>query len=70
MTDAVDHKRQRAALAHELRNSLAAIQGALDLLRLPAAGQGAEQEEMLELIERQVDAIGQITDELLDIMQG
>jgi len=69
VTDATDRERHRASLAHELRNSLAAIQGALDLLRLPVAGQAAEREEMLELIERQVSAIGQITDELLDIRQ-
>ena len=65
MNDAIEQRRRLAAVSHQLRNPLSAIQGALDLL-LDPAGPGADQREMLELIERQVQAITQIIDELVD----
>ena len=57
-------------LAHELRNPLAAIQGALDLLQDQGAGPATELQEMLELIERQVQAMRQIIDDLLSSSIG
>ncbi len=66
MSDAIDDRQRLKALAHELRNPLAAVQGALDLLQDPTPGREGEQEEMLELIARQVQTMTQIIDDLLD----
>ena len=63
MNDEPDGRQRLAALAHELRNPLAAIQGALDLLLDPGGAPAGEQREMLELIERQVQALAQIIDD-------
>ncbi len=62
MSDGIDYQARVAALSHQLRNPLAAIQGALDLLRDPVGAPAGEQREMLDLIERQVQAISQIID--------
>lgn len=52
-----------AALSHELRNPLAAIRGALEVLDdAPADG-----EAMLLVVNRQVTALTRITDDLLDL---
>jgi len=62
MSDEADYRARVAALAHQLRNPLSAIQGALDLLRDPVGAPACEQQEMLDLIERQVQAMSQIID--------
>ena len=57
-----------ATLSHELRTPLAAIQGALEVLQHPAAE--AEARAMLEVVERQVQALTTMTDDLLDITRA
>jgi signal transduction histidine kinase/CheY-like chemotaxis protein len=53
-----------AALSHELRNPLAAIQGALEMLE--ADGPSA----MLGVIDRQVTALARITDDVLELTRA
>ena len=55
-----------AALSHELRNPLAAIRGALEVLAGPTADRAA----MLGVVERQVGALTRITDDLLDLTRA
>ncbi|MGA2928821.1 MAG: histidine kinase dimerization/phospho-acceptor domain-containing protein [Solirubrobacteraceae bacterium] len=50
-----------AALSHELRNPLAAIQGAVDLLQDTGDGHADEQQLMLDVVDRQVQALKQTT---------
>ena len=55
-----------AVLSHELRNPLAPIQTALDLLeQAGTSGAGAERE--LAVIERQVQNLRRLVDDLLDV---
>ena len=55
-----------ATLAHELRNPLAPLRNALQLLRLKREGEGAAL-ELIEMMERQVDYIVRMVDDLLDV---
>ena len=55
-----------AMLAHELRNPLAPIRGAVELLRLlgsPVPDQGLA----IEIIDRQIDTLARLVDDLLDM---
>lgn len=54
-----------AMLAHELRNPLAAIDGAIQLLRHPASG--ADRETALGVADRQVRHLVRLIDDLLDV---
>jgi PAS domain S-box-containing protein len=53
-----------ATLAHELRNPLAPIRTALEILRL---GGGADSEETRAVLERQVQQLVRLVDDLLDV---
>ncbi|MBW3549305.1 MAG: PAS domain-containing protein, partial [Proteobacteria bacterium] len=55
-----------AMLAHELRNPLAPISNALQVLRLQA-GQGEGSGSMLPVLERQVGQLVRLVDDLLDV---
>ncbi len=55
-----------AMLAHELRNPLAPIRTGLEVLRL-SQGQRQTTENMLELMERQMEQMVRLVDDLLDI---
>ncbi len=55
-----------AMLSHELRNPLAAMSNAADLLRLPSDGHSLRLEAQ-EMIDRQVVYLTRIVDELLDM---
>ncbi len=59
-----------AALSHELRNPLAAIQGALEVLQDPAARRATSPEAMLAIAARQVHALERMTDDLLDMTRA
>jgi PAS domain S-box-containing protein len=52
-------------LAHELRNPLAPIRNALEILRLSADAQ--DQEQARSVMERQLDQIVRLVDDLLDV---
>jgi signal transduction histidine kinase/CheY-like chemotaxis protein len=54
-----------AILAHELRNPLAPVKSALELIRIN--GIGEENEQYFSIIESQVDNISKLLDDLLDI---
>jgi signal transduction histidine kinase/CheY-like chemotaxis protein len=54
-----------AMLAHELRNPLAAIRGALEVLRL-GGGDSVEAVEMWGIVDRQARQMTRLTDDLLD----
>lgn len=56
-----------AMLAHELRNPLAPIRNAVELLRLSEAQQSPLQIKAREIISRQVDHLSRLVDELLDV---
>jgi len=53
-------------LAHELRNPLAPIRSALQILQL-TSGEGEVQRRALEMMERQVDQMVHLVDDLLDV---
>jgi two-component system, chemotaxis family, CheB/CheR fusion protein len=55
-----------AMLAHELRNPLAPIQNAIEVLRMPKAD-GATRERAQEVLQRQVHALTQIVEDLIDV---
>jgi PAS domain S-box-containing protein len=55
-----------AMLGHELRNPLAPIFTALELMRLRADGDGSAQRERI-VIERQVNHLARLVDDLLDV---
>jgi PAS domain S-box-containing protein len=55
-----------AMLGHELRNPLAAIRNALEVARLPGAGEAAAG-QMAAIVERQVGNLVRLVDDLLDI---
>jgi PAS domain S-box-containing protein len=55
-----------AVLAHELRNPLAPIRSAAEVVRL-SAGRTAEAVSALEIIDRQINQMTRLVDDLLDI---
>ncbi len=55
-----------AVLAHELRNPLAPVRTALDLLRLPGAS-AADQAWAHEVMQRQIEHLVRLVDDLLDV---
>jgi PAS domain S-box-containing protein len=55
-----------ATLAHELRNPLAPICNSLQILKLPGVD-AAEAEQLREMIERQVQHLVRLVDDLLDV---
>jgi len=62
-----------AMLAHELRNPLAPIRTAVQLLKQPGVGGGPQGEWCRDVIDRQVRHLARLLDDLLDvarIMQG
>lgn len=63
-----DHRKDEflALLAHELRNPLAPIQNAVNIMRRPEAGD-ADQAWCREVIERQVTQLTRLVDDLLDV---
>ncbi len=56
-----------ATLAHELRNPLAPIQGALNLHRLSAETQDGPGRELQQIMERQLKQMVRLIDDLLDV---
>lgn len=56
-----------AVLAHELRNPLAPLRTAADLLRLPAGVDAAQQRRTGDIVARQVDTISHLIEDLLDV---
>ena len=56
-----------ALLAHELRNPLAPIRAAAELLRLPSAAEPAQLRRTSDIIGRQVDHMVHLVDDLLDV---
>jgi signal transduction histidine kinase/ActR/RegA family two-component response regulator len=55
-----------ATLAHELRNPLAPIRNALQILKMPRVD-AATGEQVREVLERQVDQLVRLVDDLLDV---
>ncbi len=55
-----------AVLAHELRNPLAPLRNAVQIMRAPGASAG-ELEEARDIVERQVTQLVRLVDDLLDI---
>ena len=56
-----------AVLAHELRNPLAPLRTAADLLRLPAGVDAAQQRRTGDIVARQVDTMSHLIEDLLDV---
>jgi len=56
-----------AMLAHELRNPLAPIGNAVQLLRRTKAGDGAAVQSIADMMERQIVQIVRLVDDLLDV---
>ncbi len=56
-----------AVLAHELRNPLAPLRSAADLLRLPAGLDAAQQRRTGDIVARQVDSMSHLIEDLLDV---
>ena len=56
-----------STLSHELRNPLAPLANALQLIRLTAAGHDQTLQYPIKLIERQVEFIRRLVDDLLDV---
>ncbi|MFC0250285.1 sensor histidine kinase [Massilia consociata] len=56
-----------AVLGHELRNPLAPIRAAADLLRLPSGVDASQQRRTGDIIARQVEAMTHLVDDLLDM---
>lgn len=68
LREADAHKdRFMAVLAHELRNPLAPIRAAADLLRLPGGADAAQQHRTAEIIGRQVETMTHLVEDLLDV---
>jgi CheY-like chemotaxis protein len=69
--DAIDTKDQfLATLAHELRNPLAPLQSGIEVLRLVSsdpAGNRADSERVLEMMNRQIGHLKHLMDGLLDV---
>jgi signal transduction histidine kinase len=55
-----------ATLAHELRNPLAPVRNAMQLLKLKGAG-GKELQWATDVVDRQVSAMGRLIDDLMDV---
>lgn len=67
LSDADRHKNEfLATLAHELRNPLAPIRTGLEVLRLKD-GNGAETDKVRTMMERQLDHMVHLVDDLLDL---
>jgi PAS domain S-box-containing protein len=67
LKEADQHKDEfLATLAHELRNPLAPIRNSLHILRL-AGGDSAVQERVAEMMERQVNHMVRLVDDLLEV---
>lgn len=64
-----DHRKDEflAMLAHELRNPLAPIRNALQLVRVISPSPGREVEKAHDIIERQVENLVRLVDDLLDV---
>lgn len=56
-----------AVLAHELRNPLAPIRAAADLLRMAGGADAAQQRRTGEIIARQVETMTHLVEDLLDV---
>lgn len=56
-----------ATLAHELRNPLAPIRAAADVLALPAAAEPERLRHLSAVISRQVDQLVRLVDDLMDV---
>jgi signal transduction histidine kinase len=56
-----------ALLAHELRNPLAPIRNAVQILRLSPAAQGSPTSQLLPMMERQLAHMARLLDDLLDV---
>ena len=56
-----------AMLSHELRNPLAPIANAVQLLRLQKAAEGTIEEQARSIIERQVSQLSHLVDDLLEV---
>jgi len=80
MTDLTEHNRHKAieedsqskdrflaVLAHELRNPLASIRNAIEVLQQRAARLADEERYSVELIERQTKTLVRLVDDLVDI---
>ncbi len=58
-----------ATLAHELRNPLAPLQSGLDVLRMTRGKGPASEQQVLEIMARQLGNLTRLMDELLDVAQ-
>ncbi len=68
LREADTHKdRFMAVLAHELRNPLAPLRAAADLLRLPGGADAAQRHRTAEIIARQVETMTHLVEDLLDV---
>jgi PAS domain S-box-containing protein len=56
-----------ALLAHELRNPLAPVRNAIQILRLSPAGSPMVQNQLLPMMERQVGHMARLLDDLMDV---
>jgi len=56
-----------ATLAHELRNPLAPLRSGLELLRLLGADRGGDESATLAMMERQLEHLIRLVDDLLDV---
>ncbi|MBX9965381.1 MAG: response regulator [Burkholderiales bacterium] len=65
--DGADEYKERflATLGHELRNPLAPIRSAVELLRMAPSGEGAV--PVVELMERQISRLARVVDDLLEV---
>src|SRR5262249_30660795 len=67
LTDADRRKDEfLAMLGHELRNPLAPLQNALEILKIPGAGAPLV-EHAREIMDRQIQQLGRLVDDLLDV---
>ncbi len=56
-----------ATLAHELRNPLAPIRNSLELLRITRSTQDVDEEQIHEMLQRQVNHLIRLVDDLMEI---
>ena len=56
-----------ALLAHELRNPLAPIRNALEIMRLKTTGNGTDVQAAADMMERHVGQMVRLVDDLLDV---
>lgn len=64
-----DHRKDQfiATLAHELRNPLAPIRSGLEALRTFGAAEGSPQDELHDMMERQIENMVRLVNDLLDV---